>query len=456
MLSFLAFLGILLLIYDITLAGRTFGNYTLPDPIPNNNFRWPIGIICGLFLFSNGIIFKTDSASNYTLQYPIYFGAKTISGDGNYHGRWFAKITKVDKEITIDQLGPKHWQESQNPDSDWTTTGEIYQIPQNRLELNDKMGVYPDFNTVLDVSTINKEYTKTVLKTKSEKNFVYTRLLPYIQKCQLRAIKLLSSEQYIVGGVAAFDQYVLDQYNNGPYELVEDKEAIAKAIAEIKADTLGKNQISIGGSNSGKIVRYKRVSCNNCPGGYKRTNEQGFSTYGITVIQAGVKSTQSEDLLEKRFTELKKIAAAKQQSKENRQLLSLQQEEEKAQGELAKIKEQKDRELKAIAEVVEAKAKADKAYHALEEEKNLLEAAKVKETRIAIEARNIQKLRNAGIDPKEELKLRLESKERQLSSIFGGSAFSNLQTMMSGSGQGGDVNSAILTKILLESLKQPE
>lgn len=432
MLTFLAIVALLAVLYSFTLGGRTIGDdeFTFPNLLPKP-VRIPTAVVAFLLFFTSSIFFKTDSATNYTLQYPFFWDAITVSGDGQYHMKWGATVLETDKEVAITQLGPDHWLQAKENPGEWIESKEVYLIAQNRLELNDRIGIYPDFSTVLQLSSGSEAYTQMVLKTKTEENLVYSRILPYIQKCQQYAVKLLSSEQYIAGGNAKFDQYVLDQYLNGPYvleEIVKNKSSI---------DTLGGEAIVTIGTDEGVSIEYKRIDDPESPGGYLRTGEQGFATYGISIIQAGIKSTEYESGFETRLESLKSIAADKQKAKENAEMYKLQQEEEKEYGELEKIKERAVKEKEQVSAVIAAKTKAEKAQYFKEEQQNMLAGEKIA-TQVAEEKRKqVVAARAGGIDPYIVLDKELQNRVDVAKAIFGGQALGSLETYIGGSRSGG-------------------
>jgi len=442
---FISFILIIIALLNLFVLGRPI------HPIVENIKPFiskPIsyGLIIASFVlnFLGGLFFLADGGSAYALQSPTGQTWK-VTGSG-YKPLVFSKKIKIDKEIVIKNLKPEHYtayKEGVRPEGE-----EVYVVAANWGEFTDKIPAALETTVIIDVNPDHEDFVETALKSKSESNIVYSRLLPLINEASSAVQKLMPSEQYISGGKVQLANYFQDQLENGLYQLEE-----YPLNSNIRDSLNSRSRLSSSADGKSVATGYRIKMINGQKARVK--GKEGFSTFGFNVRLATIETQQWSPKFEEYLEELLQIEAKSQKDKSAAKAARFEAEKEEAIAKSNIIRERGVKETEQVSVLIQAETAAKQAAFKAEEERNLLEAAQIAKDRITIEAANITKVKKAGIDPVIELRMRLESKEKVAKAIFGGQAFSNLQTSLGGgNGNGGVGAGEYLQYLLSESVKK--
>lgn len=348
-----------------------------------------IVLVFGAILFMlNGLFFYALPGTAYAVQY-LWGGDEPIYSQGIKLKLW-GRIIPMSYEIPIqDVIG-----EIEDEASD------IYYRQASQWEFNDAIKGHISTAVVIGIETGNDEvFLNMADRNKSESKLVYARIMPNIDAALKNTCKLISAQDYIAGAAADFDRFFRDQLENGMYILEEYYEL------EEKPDTIGspntKRTVKNRQSSKQKKFRVKRK------GGLPvRDNSNSLRQYGLKVIQANVTRIDWEESFDKRLNLQKEQVAQTQLEKQEAEKEFYRTQKEIAKGEAEKAKERARLEKEQIQQTIEAETRAKVAKFKVEEENNLLEAARKTAQRIKVEseaeATKNKRLVQAGLTPQEK------------------------------------------------------
>ena len=435
----MSFIGIILIIIALLNLGsaRLFNHQLF-----NKGLSIPIGIVGLALTFATQMFFISDAGTCYTLQSRIGDNKYSISGESGIQNRMFAKITQVDAEIAIKLLTPDQFVNYQNgsrPES-----SDTYVIEANACTFNDKIPVWFGTSLIVDVNPQADGYTGLVLKSKSERNIVFQRIIPEINEAIANTAKLMGSESYIEGAKIQFSEIMLDQLRLGRYSVVENPEASRKSSTVVDGDS---SNVNVTVSPNNRINRY--IIEKDETGQKVRTSE-GLSAYGFYVRNAVLESEQYSEQFETALADIAEILAQSQQSRQKAELEKRKQVEIEERGKAEILEKKVEEEKKQVSIIITAQTELEASKLLKEKADNDLAAAKVQTLVEREKAAQIKALRNSGIDPVVELEMRLQNNVDVASAMFGGKAYGNVSTLISGEeGNGLDnLNSFLLSKVL--------
>lgn len=418
-------LGVLVLLVSLALVLNNKFNFYSPMKVKGGRRGIPfITMVIGIALmFSNQLFFIADAGTTYTMQPKFKLFSKsaqyTIAGRSGFQGRWFAKVTPVDVELTIKTLTPKQYQQYKKGDRQ--ESEETYVLPANPVSFNDKIAVWLGTTTIIDCQPDSDGFTNVVIKGKSESNIVYQRIVPLINEVQGNLVKLFGTEDYIEGAKVIASQMFYDQLQNGKYKVVEDPEyegETSSVLDSVLTTTSSRKMV-----NRYILDRYPKGTKDSSGvdiGGEIIRTSLGLGAFGFSVRTGQIESEEYHPDFEKQLDDIRKIQASSQKLKQDTEKQIRQQEYEEAKAEADRIREEGEQKVLQAKKVIAAQTKAEEAEFYLDEQTKLL-AGEKKATEIAAEkAEQIRKLRNSGgIDPKEELQMRLDNDVRIAQAVYG-------------------------------------
>lgn len=454
----MAFLGFLILLVSLGVLFNQRFKF-LPQFVLNGTVARIFNITAILsvgLIFFNQLFFFANAGTTYTLQHRFIDSEYTISGKTGIQFRGFANITEVDVEIVVKTLTPTQYSAFQNGDRD--ESKETYVIPANQVSFNDKIGVWLNTTTIIDCTPEGEGFTDVVVKGKSESNIVYQRIIPLINEVHGNLVKLFGTEDYIEGAKVIASQMFYDQLQNGKYKVIEnpDYEAETETVIDSVLTTNSAkkmiNRYIIDKYPEGTIINRDGKDVN--VGGEIIRTSLGLGAYGFQVRSGQIESEEYHEDFEAQLDGIRKIQAESQKLKQNTEKQIRQQEYNEAFAEAERIREEGEQKVAQAAEVIAAQTRAEKADWYLKEQERLL-AGELKATKIADEkAKQIKVLRQSGgIDPKEELQMRLDNQVEITKAMFGEKGLVLPNNYISGSNDGGenDILQAILSMKLLEN-----
>lgn len=386
----LTFIGILIIIIGIvTLILRAI--------FPNITFlKWfstkrslqlvVIGIITSIL---TGMFFYAEPGTAYAVQYP-WGGQKAVFRQGINTKMW-GRLIPIQFELPIKYVIP----------SKGGKLGEqskyAYVQAANEWEFNDAVKGKIATSVVISIKISDEEQFLSVAdRNKTEKNLVFSRIVPNIDQAIKNTCKLMAAQDYISGQAADFDRYFQDQLENGMYVL---EEYIVNENPEIIGDsTIVRTVVN----RRSKQKRFRIMTINGEP---VRVNGNSLKSYGLTVVQAVVNEIDWEPTFDKRLQLQKEEVAQTQLEKQQAEREFYRAQKEKAKGEAEKAKERARLEKEQIRQTIAAETEAKVAEFNLTKEKKQYEVEqyKAQSKKVAADAQYYEnaKLVSAGLTPQE-------------------------------------------------------
>ncbi len=372
-----------------------------------SGFKSTVIIVVGIvFMLSSGLFFMADPGVNYMVQYP--WGGQVAVTKPGIKLKIFGRIIPISNEIVFKYALP-------NP-----KTGEL---PENseyayvelaqQWEFNDAIKGDIATSVIIGVNVVNDgTFIEMVEKNKSERNLVYSRIVPTIKAALKNSAKLMSAQEYLVGRSSDFDYFFRDQLEYGLYRL---KESTRKQSQTVIGDTSAVRTVGLENSQPNKKVYIIMTDRNGDP--VRQLGKDGktvFSQYNLNIVDAIAEKVDWEKKFDDRLDKQKELVAAVQAEKQEAEKEFFRAKKEEQAGEANKIKKQKELELIQIEETVAAETRAKSAKFKEVEQQNLFNAEKIRAKTIRMiadaEAYEISKKVRAGITPEKRLEMELQAK----------------------------------------------
>jgi len=337
----------------------------------------------------SGMFFYAEPGTAYAVQYP-WGGQKAVFRQGINTKMW-GRLIPIQFELPIKYVIP-----SKNGN-----LGEqskyAYVEKSNEWEFNDAVKGKIATSIVIGIKTSDElQFLSVADRNKSERNLVYSRIIPNIDQAIKNTCKLMAAQDYISGQAADFDRYFQDQLENGMYVL---EEYIINEKPEIIGDSTTVRNVT---NRQSKQKRYRIKMKGIEP---VRVNGNSLKSYGLSVIQAVVNAIDWESTFDKRLQLQKEEVAQTQLEKQQAEREFYRAQKEKAKGEAEKAKERARLEKEQIQQTIAAETEAKVAEFNLTKEKKQFEVEqyKAKSKKVAADAQYYEnaKLVSAGLTPQE-------------------------------------------------------
>ena len=386
----LTFIGILILIVGVlSLILKSI----LPNAAPLKWFttKRSIQLISAGLITSvlTGMFFYAEPGTAYAVQYP-WGGQKAVFRQGINTKMW-GRLIPIQFELPIKYVIP-------GSDGEMGEQSKYaYVQPANEWEFNDAVKGKIATSVVISIKISDEEQFLSVAdRNKTEKNLVYSRIIPNIDQAIKNTSKLMAAQDYISGQAADFDRYFQDQLENGMYVL---EEYIVNDTPEIIGDS---SIVRTVVNRQSKQKRYRIKTVNGEP---QRVNGNSFKSYGLTVVQAVVNEIDWEPTFDTRLQLQKEEVAQTQLEKQQAEREFYRAQKEKAKGEAEKAKERARLEKEQIQQTINAETEAKVAgFNLIMEKKQFeVEQYKAKSKKVAADAQYYEnaKLVSAGLTPQE-------------------------------------------------------
>lgn len=386
----ITFFGILLIIIGVV----TLILKSVAKPIKMlswvTNKRSLTMIFFGLFLsVFSGMFFYAEPGTAYAVQYP-WGSQKAVFRQGINVKMW-GRLIPIQFELPVKYVIP-------NDDGELGEQSEYtYVKSAKHWEFNDAVKGKIATSVVISINTTDQnQFLSVADRNKTEKNLVFSRIIPNIDQAIKNTSKLMAAQDYISGQAADFDRYFQDQLENGMYVLEEfsyDEEP------DIIGDSLTIRKIV---NKESKQKRYRIKMFNGEP---IRVQGNSLKSYGLTVVQAVVNEIDWEDTFDKRLQLQKEEVAQTQLEKQQAEREFYRAQKEKAKGEANKAQERAKLEKEQIQKTIAAETEAKVAEFNLIKEKKQYEVEqfKAKSKKVAADAQYYEnaKLVSAGLTPQE-------------------------------------------------------
>lgn len=381
----------------------------------------------------SGMFFYAEPGTAYAVQYP-WGGQKAVFRQGINVKMW-GRLIPIQFELPIKYVIPNGDGEL-GEDSKYT-----YVKSAKHWEFNDAVKGNIATSVVISINTTDEDQFLSVAdRNKTEKNLVFSRIIPNIDQAIKNTSKLMAAQDYISGQAADFDRYFQDQLENGMYVLEEFH-------YNEEPDVIGDSTVIRKIIN--KESKQKRYRIKMSGGQPVRVSGNSLKSYGLTVVQAVVNEIDWESTFDKRLQLQKEEVAQTQLEKQQAEREFYRAQKEKAKGEANKAKERAKLEKEQIQKTIAAETEAKVAEFNLIKEKKQYEVEqfKAKSKKVAADAQYYEnaKLVSAGLTPQE----RAEWQYKTAVDVAGQLKDLNLpEIYIQDGGQGNSENSNLLQSLI--------
>lgn len=345
-----------------------------------------LGILLSII---SGMFFYSEPGTAYAVQYP-WGGQKAVFRQGLNTKMW-GRLIPIQFELPIKYVIP------QKDGELGEQSKYAYVQKAHEWEFNDAVKGKIATSVVISINVSNEQQFLSVAdRNKTEKNLVFSRIIPNIDQAIKNTCKLMAAQDYISGQAADFDRYFQDQLENGMYVL---EEYIINEKPDIIGDSTTVRKII---NQESKQKRYRIKQHNGEP---VRVKGNSLNSYGLTVVQAVVNAIDWETTFDKRLQLQKEEVAQTQLEKQQAEREFYRAQKEKAKGEAEKAAERARLEKEQIQQTIAAETEAKVAEFNLTKEKKQFEVEqfKAKSKKVAADAQYYEnsKLVSAGLTPQE-------------------------------------------------------
>jgi len=359
------------------------------------------GILGVIFLFGlNGAFFVADGTEQYGVQY--IWGQKVAVREPGLKFMGWGKVIPIGNEIAVKYVIP-------NKDGEYPENSEFTEtIPAKEWEFNDAVkGEVASTVVINTVDMPDEAFLELVFNVRSEKNLIYSRILPAMNAALKTSAKLMGAQDYMSGKASDFDYYYKDQLINGAYRLEEiaNKTGDESTVLDSTLTKIGADKISEGAQPKSKSYVIMKEN-----GIIIRQDESTvFSTYSIRVITATAEDVDWESKFNDRLDKQKELVAQIQERKRGAEKEYYARLEAEQAGEKNKTIEEKKLEKEQIQLTIAAETRVLTSKKKIEEERNKLEAQRLASQTLKVakdaEAYANRQLVRAGLTPQERAEL---------------------------------------------------
>lgn len=349
-------------------------------------------VFIGFFLFIlNGMFFYAKPGTAYAVQY-LWGGDEPIYTQGIKIKLW-GRTIPISYEIPVQDV-------ILDDDEPLTSDEDIYYRRASQWEFNDAIKAKIGTAIIVGIDVGNDEvFLNMADRNKTEEKLVYARVMPNIDAAIKNTCKLISAQDYIAGASADFDRYFRDQLENGMYQTEEYYEE------ENNPEIIGDSSTVRTVKRSSTSTKQKKYKIKERDGQIVRDNSNSLKQYGLRILQAQVTDIDWEESFDTRLNLQKEQVAQTQLEKQEAEKEFYRTQKEIAKGEAEKAAERARLEKDQIQQTIEAETRAKVAAFKVQEEKELLSAARLSAQTVAVnadaEAIKNRKLVSAGLTPQE-------------------------------------------------------
>lgn len=349
------------------------------------------GVILSLV---TGVFFYANPGTAYAVQY-LWGGDAAVTSQG-VKVKLFGRLIPISFEIAFqDTLG------------EMTENDEIFYRKAQRWEFADAISANIATSLVVGINYADEEaFLVMADKNRSEDKLVWARIIPVYDQALKNTAKLMDAQDYISGASSQFDYYLRDQLENGMYiteEIFREDEAVT-LIGDTSTQRTVVTDRPLKSAPSRERQK-KFIIKRDTQGNALRDTSNTLKKYGLTIVQAAVTKIDWEDSFDDRLDLQKEQVAKTQLEKQEAEKEYYANLKAVQMGERKKTERQKELEKDQIEKTISAETAAKVAIFKVQEERELLAAAKLTAQRIEVtsdaEASQNRKLVSAGLTPQE-------------------------------------------------------
>lgn len=344
-----------------------------------------LGVGLSLFLIPE-IVFYAHPGFHYVVQYAVSGKQVPIVTSG-VHFRWFGQVIELKQVLTL--------KFSHDKDADYSGWSVPYKV-----RFND--AVEADISASIRVRLPVEPSTLLTLALdyRSQDNLVNASLMPAIKEAIRNSARMISAQDYIVGKGGIFEQAVIDQLQNGIYELEVKTYRDTSRTQFQTAD-----QRTINSDNQIKTEVIKIYGKDGLP--IRKKND--FIKYGIEIAQVVVDNVDPEPKFKELLSEQRDASGKSNVAKQQAQQAQYEKERTIAQGEVEKARMRVDKEKEQLNTLVSAETEMKKAQTQVQTNTFDLQAKELEAKGIKVLADADAYKRSAAIRADNGLPLRLEA-----------------------------------------------
>lgn len=413
-----------------------------PDILLGINWKKSLAVITlGLMIICMPmIVFYAEPGQAYAVQFPN--GKQKAVMSQGFKTKWFGRLIPIQQEIVIKDILPETVVENESE--------YAYLLKASEREFNDAVKGIVANSVVLSLDLTNDStFLEVATKNRSERNLVYSRIIPFRDAVLKNTSKLMSAQDYIAGASSEYDQAYKDQLENGMYILEE-------VNADSQENTVGdknvERTVSADGNDDSKRKEYRikthKVNGINVP----LRNEGSLKDYGLKVVQAVVSKIDWETKFDDRLDMQKSEVAATQLEKQKAERAIYKKKRLFEEGESNKVEEQAKLELIMIQKTISAETKVKEEAFNLQTAKIKLDKSRIdaQAKKVAADAQSYEnmKLVRSGLTPQQEMEWKYKMHVDGMAKLAGPNGIQLPYNYFGGGAGGGASNSDPLNKIM--------
>ena len=340
-------IGILLLIYGLTIAGRSGGRI--------GKFFKPVSILAGLAIAAvsifNGVFFYAEPGYKYHVR--TITGAESMVKDVGYNVYLFGRYNSWKNAMSV--------QSSRSGGGELSAESEgatmSANLPPQSLVFLDQVDALVQATARFELPSDEESFLRLARQYRTPENLLRTELIPAFQETLGANAALMSAENYFQGGKTEFNNEFQRQMENGIYLVRRVEERVrldegtgAKGTANV---SLGTKQEEYG-EQFKTIFKVEKL---NDSTGQPLRKDQSFNKFGISVTSARVTHVQPNAKFRERMQLRQQAAADRAIAREKR----VQEEEQRLLAIAKGEREVAERQAAAKVEQIEKTTNAETA-----------------------------------------------------------------------------------------------
>ena len=292
-------IGVLLLIYGLTIAGRSGGRL--------GRFLKPVSILAGIGIAAvsvfNGVFFYAEPGFKYHVR--TITGAESMVKDVGYNVYLFGRYNAWKNAMSVQSSNTRAMELSAESDSAMMSAN----LPPQSLVFLDQVDAEVQATARFELPSDEDSFLRLARQYRTPENLLRTELIPAFQETLGANAALMSAEDYFQGGKTEFNNEFQRQMETGIYLVRRVEERVRLDESQSARGTanasLGTDQQEYGDQFK-TIFKVEKLRDNT---GQPLRKAQSFNKFGISVTSARVTHVQPNAKFRERM-QLRQQAAA--------------------------------------------------------------------------------------------------------------------------------------------------
>lgn len=299
-------------------------------------------------------VFYASPGYSYAVQY--FTGSQRAhTGEGGFHFRGWGQVIEMKKNLTV--------KFSNKEDADYSGFSEPFGV-----RFNDAVLANISTSVRMRLPSDPKKFLALAMEYRSQENLVNASLIPATKEVLRNSARMISAQEYILGKGGKFEQAVIDQLQNGIYEL------LIKTTRNVGAENFQ--------NDSSRTIEHKEAVVNEViiktdKEGIPLRKKHAFVEYDIEVTQAVIDDVDPEENFKKLLALQRDAAGRSNVARQEAQQAEFQKQKIVAEGETKKAVIRVEQEQKQIEILIGAETEMKKKETEVKQQKYAVQAAEL-------------------------------------------------------------------------------